>query len=154
MDTKNDTNGTFIRNAEVSDCSQIAEILKKDLGYECTDELVRSRLSKLDPRREAVFAAVRDGEVVGVIHIERYELLYSDTLANVLGLAVSGKFRRMGIGRSLMQAAEKWAESIGASAVRLNSGAVRKEAHKFYRATGFSSEKEQIRFMKNLKKVE
>lgn len=151
---ENKTEGTFIRNAEVSDCSQIAEILKNDLGYECTDELVRSRLSKLDPRREAVFSAVKDGEVVGVIHIERYELLYSDTLANVLGLAVSGKFRRMGIGRSLMQAAEKWAESIGAAAVRLNSGAVRKDAHKFYRAIGFLSEKEQIRFMKNLKRVE
>ncbi len=107
---ENKTEGTFIRNAKVSDCSQIAEILKNDLGYDCTGELVRDRLSKLDPSREAVFAAVKDGEVVGVVHIERYELLYSDTLANVLGLAVCGKFRRMGIGRSLMQAAEKWAE--------------------------------------------
>ncbi len=147
---ENNTENTFIRKAEVFDCSQIAEILKNDLGYECTDELVKSRLSKLDPRREAVFAAVKDGTVVGVVHIERYELLYSETLANILGLAVSVKFRRMGIGKNLMNAAEKWASDIGASAIRLNSGAERTEAHKFYRAIGFLSEKNQIRFMKNL----
>lgn len=145
---------TFIRNAEVSDCSQIAEILKNDLGYDCTDELVRSRLSKLDPRREAVFAAVKDGEVVGVIHIEKYITLYFAPMANILGLAVSGKFRRMGIGRSLMQTAEKWAADTGAEAVRLNSSAARTEAHKFYRAVGYLAEKDQKRFIKNLKSGE
>lgn len=148
------TENTFIRNADVSDCSQIAEILRNDLGYDCTDELVKNRLSNLDPQREAVFAAVKDGEVVGVVHIEKYITLYFAPLANILGLAVSGKFRRMGIGRSLMQAAEKWALDTGAEAVRLNSGAARTEAHKFYRAIGFPSEKEQIRFMKSLKKGE
>lgn len=147
---ENKVNGMVIRNAEVSDYLQIAEILRNDLGYECADELVKSRLAELDPRREAVFAAVKDGEVVGVVHIERYELLYFKTLANILGLAVSGKFRRMGIGRSLMQAAEKWASDTGAAAVRLNSGAARTEAHKFYLAVGYLSEKEQKRFMKDL----
>lgn len=148
------TEDVFIRNAKVSDCSQIAEILRNDLGYDCTDELVKNRLSNLDPRREAVFAAVKDGEVVGVVHIEKYITLYFAPLANILGLAVSRKFRRMGIGRSLMQAAEKWALDTGAEAVRLNSGAARTEAHKFYRAIGFTSEKEQIRFMKSLKNGE
>jgi len=150
MITENIIQSTVIRNAEVSDYLQIAEILRSDLGYECTDELVKSRLSELDPRREAVFAAVHDGSVVGVVHIEKYTTLFFAPLANILGLAVSGNFRRMGIGKSLMEAAEKWAADTGAAAVRLNSSASRTEAHKFYLAVGYLSEKDQKRFIKNL----
>lgn len=151
---ENKTEGAFIRNAAVSDCVQIAEILRNDLGYDCTDELVKIRLSELDPRREAVFAAVKDSRVVGVVHIEKYLTLYFAPLANILGLAVSGDFRRMGIGKCLMEAAEKWASDIGAEAVRLNSGAARTEAHKFYRAVGYLAEKDQKRFIKKLESGE
>ena len=46
--------------------------------------------------------------------------------------------------------AEKWAKSIEAVGVRLNSGALRNGAHEFYRAIGYNLEKEQIRFLKML----
>lgn len=47
-----------------------------------------------------------------------------------------------------MEAAENWAKEIGAKGVRLNSGASRTEAHAFYRHIGYTSEKQQIRFLK------
>ena len=47
-----------------------------------------------------------------------------------------------------MKAAEDWARENGAVGVRLNSGGQRKEAHAFYRAVGYHSEKEQLRFLK------
>ena len=59
-------------------------------------------------------------------------------------------YQRRGIGRALMEAAENWGREQGISKARLNSGSSRKAAHEFYRAIGYDSEKEQIRFMKNI----
>lgn len=139
-----------VRNAQPSDFAELAEIFRNDLGYDCSSRLVKEKLAKLDGSREAVFAAEFDGKVVGVCHVERYETLYTETFANLLGLAVCGACRRRGVGRRLMQAAEGWARENGAVGVRLNSGASRMEAHEFYRSLGYGAEKAQLRFMKML----
>ncbi len=139
-----------VRRAEKSDSAEIAEILRNDLGYDCSEEMVKRKLSNLDARREAVFVAELCGQVTGIVHVEKYELLYFDTLANILGLAVCSACRRRGIGKRLMQAAECWAKENGAVGVRVNSGASRTEAHEFYRSLGYVSEKAQLRFMKAL----
>lgn len=47
-----------------------------------------------------------------------------------------------------MEAAENWAKEIGATGVRLNSGADRTNAHAFYRNIGYEVKKQQIRFLK------
>ena len=47
-----------------------------------------------------------------------------------------------------MAVAERWAKEMGAAGVRLNSGAGRTEAHAFYRHIGYTSEKQQLRFLK------
>ncbi len=143
-------NGITIKTANISDAEEISEILDSDLGYPCSPELVKKKLSKLDREREEVFTAVFDGKTVGVIHVEKYDLLYFETMANILGLAVSKAYRRQGIGSALIKAAEDWALENGISDMRLNSGESRKEAHSFYRSLGFDSEKNQIRFMKHI----
>ena len=140
--------GIVIRYADTDDAEAIAVICSEDLGYGCSDTLVRAKLSELDKSREAVFAAELEGRVIGYVHVERYDTLYMETLANILGLAVRNDSRRLGAGRMLMKAAEVWARENGAVGVRLNSGGQRKEAHAFYRAVGYLSEKEQLRFLK------
>lgn len=140
----------FIRKAEISDHKDIAEICRDGLGYNCSDELVKERLSELDNSREAVFAACDGEETVGFVHAEKYCLLYSEMMINILGLAVKSSHRRMGIGRLLMQEVRKYAADTGAVGIRLNSGGSRKEAHEFYRKIGFDSEKMQIRFISQL----
>lgn len=77
-----------------------------------------------------------------------YESIYLSPLVNILGLAVRASCRGKGIGRSLMAVAERWAKEMGAAGVRLNSGAGRTEAHAFYRHIGYTSEKQQLRFLK------
>lgn len=139
-----------IRNAVTADYKAIAEICRNDLGYECEDDLVRAKLSSLDSSREAVFATEYNKEVIGFVHIEKYDLLYCETFANVLGLAVKSDYRRLSAGKALMNEAEKWAKTNGASTVRLNSGFTRTDAHGFYRAIGYDNEKNQIRFMKKI----
>ncbi len=137
-----------IRNALPCDSAAVAAISCDAMGYFCTEELVRSRIENINENREVVFVAESDGEVMGFIHAEVYDLLYAERMVNILGLAVGSEFRRRGAGRMLMEAAENWAKEHGAEGIRLNSGGTRLEAHRFYRASGFSSEKQQLRFEK------
>lgn len=140
----------MIREVRIEDSKAIKDICTNDLGYQCDEQLVKLRISNLEINRECVFVADIEGEVAGFIHVEKYDLLYYQSMANILGLAVSSKYRRQGFGEKLMYAAEDWAKSKGISAIRLNSGGTRKEAHMFYRNMGFSDVKEQIRFIKKL----
>ena len=139
-----------IRPADIKDAGSICTICSEELGYPCETELVRTKLARLDADRESVFVAEIDGQPAGYVHVERYDLLYSETMANILGLAVKAAFQRSCIGTSLIAAAEKWAVENGIKTMRLNSGAERTGAHGFYRHLGYYSEKEQLRFTKNL----
>ena len=140
----------IIREATIEDAFAICNISCADLGYDCSCEFVSTRISNLDKGREKVFVAEVNGIVAGYIHAEKYQTLYFEPMINILGLAVSSEFRRRGIGRMLLKRAERWANEVGIHKIRLNSGASRKEAHSFYRAMGYSNEKEQIRFIKDI----
>jgi len=140
----------LIREAVMNDFEEIHNLCENDLGYECEKEIVKNRLSKLNYNRECVFVALIDDKIVGFIHVEKYEVLYAPAFANILGLAVSKNHRGQGIGKNLLSAAEDWAKSKNIAFMRLNSGSTRKEAHIFYRSNGYSNEKEQIRFIKQL----
>lgn len=161
-----------IRHAAASDIPAMNELFQKDLGYaECTLEIVEKQFAGLDNSREAVFIAEAEstdtsGEshddspdvtsdarlfrIAGVIHVEKYNVLYFPTMANILGIAVAADFRRQGIGSALLKRAEKWARENGAGSMRLNSGESRKKAHEFYRALGYIDDKKQLRFIKEL----
>lgn len=141
----------MIRNVKISDHKDIARICKNDLGYDADEMLVKSRIENLDSNREAVLVAVCNEKTVGFVHCEIYNTLYFETLVNIQGLAVSSEYRRMGFGRELMNSAEEWAKQKGINKIRLNSGLNRKDAHTFYRNLGYGDEKQQIRFMKDIK---
>ena len=140
----------IIREATLEDAFAICNISCADLGYDCSCEFVSTRISNLDKGREKVFVAEVNGIVAGYVHAEKYQTLYFEPMINILGLAVSAEFRRRGIGRMLLKHAERWANEEGIYKIRLNSGGSRKEAHSFYRAMGYSNEKEQIRFIKDI----
>lgn len=137
-----------IRIAHPADSIAIAEITAEGLGYNCTPEMIAQNIAALDSSHARLFVAEVDGEVVGFVETQVYEAVYFSPLVNILGLAVRESHRGMGIGKSLMEAAENWAKEIGAKGVRLNSGASRTEAHAFYRHIGYTSKKQQIRFLK------
>ena len=140
----------IIRRAVIADAEDIAEISRDDLGYECDGEFVRANLSGLDDSREAVFVAETDGRAVGYIHVEEYKVLYFEKMVNYLGVAVSGKYRRLGIGSALIKTAENWALERGIHLVRLNSGSTRTGAHEFYKRQGYDGDKMQVHFTKRL----
>ena len=140
----------IIREAKITDAGAICRISSNDLGYKCEEQFVKERLEKLDANREVVFVAELDEMVAGYVHAEVYNLLYFESMVNILGLAVSSDCRRQGAGKALMKQVEEWARIRGIKEIRLNSGGTRKEAHEFYRAIGFDDEKVQIRFLKEV----
>ena len=143
-------NGFSIREAVESDANAICQLNSTEMGYPFPLDATIGNLSKLlnNPSNK-IFVAVLDDSVVGYVHSNDYDLLYAPHMKNIMGIAVSGEYKRQGIGRALLQQIEHWARETGASGIRLVSGAARADAHNFYRSCGFSGNKEQI----NLKKM-
>ena len=140
----------MIRKYEISDHVDICKICNKELRYNCEKSLVSKQLENLNEDREMVFVAELNARVVGFIHVEKYNVLYLDSMVNILGLAVLSNYQKQGLGRKLIDAVIQWAKEMGIYTLRLNSGINRKEAHQFYRRIGFGEEKEQYRFIKNI----
>jgi ribosomal protein S18 acetylase RimI-like enzyme len=99
-------------------------------------------LDLISDRDTGLFVAELEGQLVGFVNVlvrdaPPISLFVPRRLAIVDNLAVSGSFRRTGIGRALMQKAERWAAARGASALELNVYEFNREATAFYRALGY-----------------
>ena len=135
----------MIREINISDAEEIQKICKTALGYDVDISTVSNQINKLSCDNKNHILAVCEDEntkkVIGFIHAQVYESVYSDTGLNILGLAVDPDFHGNGVGT-------KFAIDNGISFIRLNSANHRVEAHKFYENIGYKSDKLQKRFIK------
>ena len=142
----------MIREINILDAKDIQEICKDELGYDVDINTVKTQIEKLSiDYKHHIIAVYEDKEtskVVGFVHAEMYESLYSDIGLNVLGLAVNSNFQGKGIGKKLMVFVEEYALNNNINFIRLNSGSHRLEAHKFYENIGYTCNKTQKRFIK------
>ena len=140
-----------IRTALPSDYPAIYQLNKEEMGYDYPLEETKAKLAALlQQEGDQIFVAVAKGLVVGYLHLRDYDVLYAPHMKDVMGIAVSSRYQRMGIGRALLETGEKWAIQNGAKAIRLVSGEERTGAHAFYRRCGYTSNKSQINFRKYL----
>ena len=86
--------------------------------------------------------------LLGYVHAEVYESLYSKAGFNILGLAVSPQAQGQGIGKSLLQGLDQEAIRRGYGFIRLNSADHRLGAHAFYEKVGYTCDKMQKRFIR------
>lgn len=141
----------IIRNAILSDAAALCRLNREEMGYDYPPEHAVRRLETLlTSPNDRIFVAERDGEAVGYVHAQHYELLYAHPMKNIMGIAVASACRRMGIGAALLRKAEEWAAQDGCAGVRLVSGASRTAAHEFYRRCGYGGGREQLNFKKML----
>ena len=142
----------MIREINISDAKEIQKICKTSLGYDVDISTVENQIKKLSCDNKNHIIAVYEDEntkkVIGFVHAQVYESVYSDTGLNILGLAVDPDFRGNGVGKKLMCYIEKYAMDNGISFIRLNSANHRVEAHKFYENIGYKCDKLQKRFIK------
>lgn len=124
---------------EEADLAEVVS-LAKQLGYPVSIEDIRSRFGGIstNPDYSLFVAKTETNKVVGWIQInkEPKSLLVSD-YADVAALVVDDKHRGHGIGRLLLQEAEKWAKRNGVKLIRIRSNAKRTEAHRFYNREGY-----------------
>lgn len=140
-----------VRTARPDDFESIARLNHEELHYDFPPLETYQRLVELLHRKShLVVVAEADGVVVGYLHACDYDLIYADPLKNVMGIAVSERFRHRGAGSLLLKAVEQWAERTGAAGVRIASGEERQGAHAFYRACGYLDKKRKISFEKIL----
>ena len=144
----------MIRKIKIEDAEAVQRLCNISLGYSVSVEIVMGQIQKLSEDVNHHYIYVYEDEelqiVVGFVHAEVYESLYSYAGLNILGLAVLPEFQGKGIGRELMHYLEVNAKNDSVSFVRLNSADYRVEAHKFYESIGYVCDKTQKRFIKRL----
>lgn len=140
-----------IRKAVTEDHNAIYLLNLHEMHYDFPLESTASKLDKiLKSPDHLVLVAELDGKVIGYVHACDYDLLYATNMKNIMGIAVKDKYKRMGVGRALLSAVEKWASENGAECIRLCSGEERINAHEFYKSCGYTCGKKQLNFKKEL----
>ena len=135
---------------ESSDVEAVA-LLCGQLGYPATSEQIARRWSIMNSQAgNAVLVAVRNGQVLGWLHAATRPILEFDLSAEIWGLIVDERERGGGIGRMLLEAAERWAMGAGCTGKRVRSRVERSRAHAFYEREGYSRVKTQHVFEKPL----
>src|SRR5438128_3449293 len=138
-----------IRDAETADAEALADLMTQ-LGYE-------TRASEMEMRMEAIrvnknyatFVAVSKGKVCGMIGtFTCYTYEHNSPSARILALVVSEKMRGRGVGRALIDAAEKDLARKNISRIAVNTRFERKDAHEFYEKLGYT--KNGFRLVKEL----
>ncbi len=95
----------MIRDAVLADCPVITRLNREEMGYDYPQDKTFAKLQAcLANPAHKILAAEREGKVVGYLHLETYDLLYADSMVNVLGIAVSRDCRRQGVGKALLSA--------------------------------------------------
>jgi predicted N-acetyltransferase YhbS len=137
----------LIRRATSEDAAEIAPLLD-DLGYPSTATQVEARLAALPPQ-ELVLVAQVDGRIAGLAGLRVEPLLERDNpWGRLTALVVGTRWRRRGVGESLVRAVEAEARARGCEGIVLSSGHHRDEAHAFYEHLGY--EHSGRRFSKRL----
>ena len=145
----------MLRDLQETDVKAICDINRETLGYtfspEDTASQLASQLARLSQDLHHFLLGYEDEVshvLLGYVHAEVYESLYSKAGFNILGLAVSPQAQGQGIGKSLMQGLEEEAKRRGYGFIRLNSADHRLGAHAFYEKVGYTCDKVQKRFIR------
>jgi len=141
-----------IRAAAMNDAAALARLMC-ELGYETTKSEMETRMERIAAdERYRTFVAVCDGNVCGMIGtITALSFEHNDPGGRILALATLSTKRRHGIGRALIETAEKDFAQRGIRRIALNTRLAREDAHKFYESLGY--ERNGFRFTKDLSTV-
>ena len=141
----------MLRALKPTDTASIYEINKEALGYAFSPEDTASQLARLSQDSHHFLLGYEDPashDLLGYVHAEVYESLYSNAGFNILALAVLPQSQGKGIGKALLEGLEQETEKRGYKFIRLNSAEHRIGAHAFYEQVGYTCDKLQKRFIK------
>lgn len=133
-------NNCIIRQATEADVPALA-LLMNELGYPTTETEMQTRYETFSSHADyTTWVAVYNNQVVGMIGLLRsFYFEKNGIYVRVGALVVNKEYRKMGLGKALLQKSIDWAIELGAQQVLLNSGnrEERRNAHAFYQNQGF-----------------
>ena len=141
----------MLRELKATDVETICVINKEALGYSFSLEETASQLAKLSQDSHHYLLGFEDStshDLLGYVHAEVYESLYSKPGFNILALAVLPQTQGKGIGKALLEGLEQETKRRGYEFIRLNSADHRLGAHAFYEKVGYTCDKVQKRFIR------
>src|SRR5438309_10713441 len=128
--------------------AEVVATLAGELGYPNEVEAIRTRIRAIGESDLLLVAVDATDRPIGFIQAHRVCIIEVGFRVEILGLIVSSSARRSGIGRRLIDEAERWGKHIGAEAVSVRSNTKRTEAHVFYPALGYTKIKTQAVYEK------
>jgi N-acetylglutamate synthase-like GNAT family acetyltransferase len=147
---QNNSSELQIRKANTNDSTTITQ-LSDQLGYATNEKDIEQRLNTiLNHNENNVLVATMNELVVGWIHGFFTMRVESAFFVEIGGLVVHNDFRKMGIGKKLVEQVLIWAKQIDCKKVRVRCNIIRKESHVFYENIGFQLNKEQKIFDKKI----
>ena len=128
-----------IRDARQADAIPIGTLLA-ELGYPNGADFVRGKIQTLSGNRaDRVLVAATTSEVIGLITLHFIPMFHAEgDCCRVTAIVVREGYRRQGIGRKLLKAAEEIARAEACDRVEITTADRRKKAHEFYRRLGYS----------------
>ena len=128
-----------LRAARPGDEDRVATLFS-DEGYPSGPSDIVDRLSRYASAESRVIVAEGGGEVVGCIALHavpRFE--HSDRILRIMALVVDPGVRGRGIGRLLMEEAERVGTELGAAWAEVTAGHHRPNARRLYEELGYDA---------------
>ena len=126
-----------LRSATLEDAERIAAMFT-DEGYPSGPSDIVERLARFDSEHSRVIVAEHDGEVLGFVAVHalpRFE--HSDRIIRIMALVVDAGERGRGIGRLLMEEAERLGRDLDAAFAEVTAGHHRPDAKRLYEELGY-----------------
>jgi GNAT superfamily N-acetyltransferase len=126
-----------LRAATVADAERIAALFT-DEGYPSGPSDIVERLARFDTEGSRVIVADNGGEVLGFVAVHalpRFE--HSDRIIRIMALVVDAGERGRGIGRLLMEEAERIGRELDAAFAEVTAGHHRPDARRLYEELGY-----------------
>jgi len=126
-----------LRSATPEDAERIAAMFT-DEGYPSGPSDIVERLARFDSEHSRVIVAEHDGEVLGFVAVHalpRFE--HSDRIIRIMALVVDAGERGRGIGRLLMEEAERLGRDLDAAFAEVTAGHHRPDARRLYEELGY-----------------
>lgn len=104
--------------------------------------MLKTAMEELDPE-DAIYVAEdeMDGQVVGFVRLQTQVDYFSrEKLGYIANIAVDKNYESQGIGRKLIESAEKWAREKGYGLLRLHVFVENERAQQIYKENGFQQD--------------
>lgn len=140
----------IIRQAREQDAAQVKELLVQ-LGYPTLSrEEVAVKINSHQSENYSLLVAEEGNEVLGFISLHWFEFLHAiGKIGRITAFCVDENIRSKGIGKQLLQEAEKILMKNGCTKLEVTSNQTRARTHQFYLTNGYLEDSK--RFVKYVK---